>query len=117
MEKEKLNKLNVKLEKDLDEDIIEILDNVQNKTLFTKTAIRLAYQQMVEDVSIAKVREPGLYRSERFLRDVEDFKNNSITPSSSDTEADNHNGSINNNCKNDNKHIDNEDDLDDDELL
>ena len=44
-----------------------------------KTAIRLAYQQMVEDVSIAKVREPALYRSERFMKDVEDFKNNSIS--------------------------------------
>ena len=42
MTKEKLNKLNVKLETELDEDIIEILDKVQNKTLFTKTAIRLA---------------------------------------------------------------------------
>ena len=79
MTKEKLNKLNVKLETELDEDIIEILDKVQNKTLFTKTAIRLAYQQMVEDVSIAKVREPALYRSERFMKDVEDFKNNSIS--------------------------------------
>ncbi len=79
MTKEKLNKLNVKLEADLDEDIIEILNKVQNKTLFTKTAIRLAYQQMVESPSIAKVREPALYRSERFMKDVEDFKNNSIS--------------------------------------
>ena len=89
MTKEKLNKLNVKLETELDEDIIEILDKVQNKTLFTKTAIRLAYQQMVEDVSIAKVREPGLYRSERFLKDVEDFRNNAITPNNNSSNTKN----------------------------
>lgn len=119
MTKEKLNKLNVKLETELDEDIIEILDKVQNKTLFTKTAIRLAYQQMVEDVSIAKVREPALYRSERFLKDVEDFKNNSITP----TKEKNSNSGIKNDYENNNEDmnheeddLENDNDLEDDEL-
>ena len=79
MEKEKLNKLNVKLEKDLDQDIIEILDKVQNKTLFTKTAIRLAYQQMLEDPSIARVREPGIFKWDKFIEDVESNKNNSTS--------------------------------------
>lgn len=79
MEKEKLTKLNVKLEKDLDEDIIDILNRVQNKTLFTKTAIRLAYQQMLDDPSIARVREPMLFKWDKFIQDVEDNKNNSIS--------------------------------------
>lgn len=79
MEKEKLNKLNVKLEKEIDEDIIEILEKVQNKTLFTKTAIRLAYQQMIEDPNIARVREPLIFKWDKFIKDVEDNKNNTIT--------------------------------------
>ena len=79
MEKEKLNKLNVKLEKDFDQDIIEILEKVQNKTLFTKTAIRIAYQQMIEDPSVARVREPGIYKWDKFVSDVEDNRNNSIS--------------------------------------
>ena len=72
MTKEKLNKLNVKLEADLDEDIIEILNKVQNKTLFTKTAIRLAYQQMVESPSIAKVRETSKNTEEELLKQLEE---------------------------------------------
>ena len=79
MEKDKLIKLNIKLEKDTDKDIIEILDRVQNKTLFTKTAIRLAYQQMLEDTSIARVREPQIFTWDKFIQDVEDNRNNSIS--------------------------------------
>jgi len=79
MEKDKLIKLNIKLEKDTDKDIIEILDRVQNKTLFTKTAIRLAYQQMLEDTSIARVREPMIFTWDKFIQDVEDNRNNSIS--------------------------------------
>ena len=81
MEKEKLNKLNVKLEKELDQDIIEILDRDQNKTLFTKTAIRIAYQQMIEDPSIARVREPGIFKWDKFIQDI---NNNNFIASSND---------------------------------
>lgn len=79
MEKDKLIKLNIKLEKDIDKDIIEILDRVQNKTLFTKTAIRLAYQQMLEDTSIARVREPQIFNWDKFVQDVQDTRNNSVS--------------------------------------
>ena len=119
MEKEKLNKLNVKLEKDLDEDIIEILNRVQNKTLFTKTAIRLAYQQMLEDPSIARVREPMLFKWDKFIQDVEDNKSNSISCISKATVVDTSNNEqeYNDSDKSSSKTEEKSDDLEDEELF